>query len=241
MTGDCLRPLLQSDHSGLIRPQNAGPEMSRKKTKHQFNFHTSSLLIGVHHKNSITTNANNLASLETRRRCPARWNVIYFYAVSPKSIRNNVFIALPRLFSVPKVKVLTNDLTADCMGYAMVRFSEGRYLFTPPIRFTALSSYRVGIFSFAFAVFFFVHPPLKPPTVTPTIEPRYDKRPSHWIFMYVLCYVIFSAVVCSVLEVGVRVFGEMVGGENDVLRGDIERRDLSSKINLIIVYSSGDI
>lgn len=25
LTGDCLRPLLHSDHSGLMRPQNAGP------------------------------------------------------------------------------------------------------------------------------------------------------------------------------------------------------------------------
>lgn len=25
-TGDCLLPLLHSDHSGLIKPQNAGPE-----------------------------------------------------------------------------------------------------------------------------------------------------------------------------------------------------------------------
>lgn len=25
MTGDCLRPLLQSHHSGLMRPQKAGP------------------------------------------------------------------------------------------------------------------------------------------------------------------------------------------------------------------------
>lgn len=37
-TGDCRRPLLQSDHSGLINPQNAGPgkytEREREKCTH---------------------------------------------------------------------------------------------------------------------------------------------------------------------------------------------------------------
>ena len=31
LTGDCLLPLLHSDHSGFIKPQNAGPEIKQKK------------------------------------------------------------------------------------------------------------------------------------------------------------------------------------------------------------------
>lgn len=31
LTGDCLRPLLHSDHSGLIKPQKAGPGMEREQ------------------------------------------------------------------------------------------------------------------------------------------------------------------------------------------------------------------
>lgn len=31
--GDCLRPRLHSDHSGLISPQNAGPVKKREERK----------------------------------------------------------------------------------------------------------------------------------------------------------------------------------------------------------------
>lgn len=31
LTGDCLLPLLHSDHSGFIKPQNAGPESTKRQ------------------------------------------------------------------------------------------------------------------------------------------------------------------------------------------------------------------
>lgn len=45
LTGDCRRPLLHRDHSGLIKPQKAGPKHQKGKKKHTVQMEQRTLLI----------------------------------------------------------------------------------------------------------------------------------------------------------------------------------------------------